>query len=330
MKRNRQNVIFIHKRKLIPAVLAVTLCISGCGGRGSTVSSEQLHSYLAEETAGSAESDASLQEEMHSVSESLETPSAAEEPEKTEEPEGSTGNKETEPEINREELLSQLLILQDPRFYTYQNMLEDTELLLQLYPDLVTQDSIDTTADGRMLMHYVIGNPDAPKQIFINGAIHAREYLTFQLVMKQMCVYLEHIRQNDSWEGLDYQTMWDQVAVHVVPLVNPDGVQISQFGLDGLQNEEVRNGIQTLAANDGTAVTTSYLDHWKANASGVDLNRNFDAYWESYEGTGYPSSDHYKGTAPGSEPESAALIRLTEEQHFLYTISYHTQGHVIY
>ena len=46
--------------------------------------------------------------------------------------------------------------------------------------------------------------------------------------------------------------------------------------------------------------------------------------------TRHPSADHYKGTEPGCEAESAALISLTREQQFSRTISYHTQGGVIY
>ena len=74
-----------------------------------------------------------------------------------------------------------------------------------------------------------------------------------------------------------------------------------------------------------------YLTKWKANGNGVDLNRNFDALWDVYQDpAGHPSADHYKGTEPGCEAESAALISLTREQQFSRTISYHTQGGVIY
>ena len=224
-----------------------------------------------------------------------------------------------------------LLILQDPAMYTYENMIQDTEVLLSLYPDLAAKDVIGTTADGREILHFVVGNPAAEKQIFVNGAIHAREYMTAQLVMKQMAVYLQHVRNGDSYGEYSYPDLWQSCAVHVVPMVNPDGVAISQFGLGGIRNEEIVSGIQEIAAMDGADLTSEYLDKWKANATGVDLNRNFDAWWEAYaDPVGHPSSDHYKGEYPGSEPESAALIVLTEENHFSYTISYHNQGRIIY
>lgn len=338
----------IRRRKRKPAVCILALCMPallliGCGGDSTNQEEASSAAFSPEHT---------IQEERSSSEQKLlpEMKEDAQENERTE-PENAeeasdkaasgenhkadtdnSSNEQPAPlsEEEKEVLRSQLIILQDPSLYSYQDMLTDTEVLLEIYPDLVAKDSIGTTADGRELVHYIVGNPAAEKQIFINGAIHAREYLTFQLVMKQMCEYLRHVDQDADWGGRSYRILWDQVAIHVVPLVNPDGVQISQFGLEGLQNQSLRDGIYNLAANDGSSVTTYYLDHWKANASGVDLNRNFDAYWEYYQGTGYPSSDHYKGEYPGSEPEAAALIRLTEENNFLYTISYHTQGQVIY
>ena len=115
-------------------------------------------------------------------------------------------------------------------------------------------------------------------------------------------------------------------------MVNPDGISISQLGLDGVQTDAVRENLSQIAQLDGASLADStYLKRWKANANGVDLNRNFDALWDSYaDPAGHPSSDHYKGTAPGCEIESAALIQLTLQQQFTRTISYHTQGDVIY
>ena len=71
-------------------------------------------------------------------------------------------------------------------------------------------------------------------------------------------------------------------------------------------------------------------EQWKANGMGVDLNRNFDAGWIEYVGVSNPSAECYKGKFPGSEPESAALITLTENNGIKRAISYHTCGALIY
>lgn len=119
--------------------------------------------------------------------------------------------------------------------------------------------------------------------------------------------------------------------IHVMPMVNPDGVAISQKGLSGLQTEEMRTKVTGIAALDGQEAQGDYLINWKSNGCGIDLNRNFDALWDSYaDPVGHPSSSHYKGPYPGSEKETDAMITLTEEQNFARTVSYHAQGNVIY
>ncbi|MCQ2383129.1 MAG: peptidase, partial [Clostridia bacterium] len=74
----------------------------------------------------------------------------------------------------------------------------------------------------------------------------------------------------------------------------------------------------------------SYFEAWKANANGVDLNRNFDALWTDFKGNSQPSSELYKGIKPECEQESAAIGNLTREKEFDATISYHSHGNVIY
>jgi len=224
-----------------------------------------------------------------------------------------------------------LIILKDPGFYSYDNLENDIQILQQLYGELVSVSSLATTLDGRNVYCMVIGDPQADTKLFFNGGIHGREYMTCQLVMKQAAVFLHKLYENDVYSQMDYQTMMNGVAIYVVPMINPDGVTISQYGMDGILKESTKQRVAEVASLDGEVAKNGYyLTRWKANANGVDINRNFDALWESYEGVGHPSSDHYKGESIGCEPESEALIKLTEENTFDRTISYHTQGSVIY
>ena len=74
-----------------------------------------------------------------------------------------------------------------------------------------------------------------------------------------------------------------------------------------------------------------YYRKWKANARGVDLNRNFQAFWEEYHDLkGQPSREGYKGQAPEDQEESKALAELTRQEKFQRTVSYHSSGEVIY
>lgn len=225
----------------------------------------------------------------------------------------------------------QLRILEDPEMYSYEELVSDGELLTHLYPDICSWEAIAETADGRKVWLLVIGDPQAGKKVFVNAGIHGREYLTSQLVMKQAVEFLRHLQEGDVYGTASYASLLENTAVYVIPMVNPDGISISQMGMDGILTDQVRQKVEQIAQLDGQAPDGNYLTRWKANGNGVDLNRNFDALWDSYQDpAGHPSSDHYKGTKPGSEPESAALIALTEQESFLRTISYHTQGSVIY
>ena len=225
-----------------------------------------------------------------------------------------------------------LIIDQNPAVYTYEDLVSDTDILKSRYASVFSADSLGETVDGRQILHFIIGDKEASRKILINGGIHAREYITCQLVMKQTVSFLEHLVSGDSYGDTSYEELLRDTAIHVICMVNPDGISISQLGLDGVQTDAVRENLSQIAQLDGASLADgTYLKRWKANANGVDLNRNFDALWDSYaDPAGHPSSDHYKGTAPGCEIESAALIQLTLQEQFTRTISYHTQGDVIY
>ncbi|NCB93583.1 MAG: peptidase [Clostridia bacterium] len=246
-----------------------------------------------------------------------------------------SGNENEADVLNKDTQLqnqeSDLMIMSDPQMYTYDDLKADAAIIESVYPDFVKADSMGETLDGRELYHFVIGDEEAEEKIFINGGIHGREYLTSQLVMKQMVYFLQHLKNKDTYQGETYESLMEDHAIHVVVMVNPDGISISQKGMEGIQTEAIKTKVESIALLDGQSASGSYLTRWKANGNGVDLNRNFDALWEEYaDPAGHPSSDHYKGTNPGSEMEAQALIKLTEEHDFVRTISYHTQGNVIY
>ena len=169
-----------------------------------------------------------------------------------------------------------------------------------LYPDDFSAETLAQTADGRQVQLLVVGNPLAEKKIFVNGAIHGREYITGQLVMKQAAAFLRHLQNGDSYKEQPYRSLMEDCAIYAVPMVNPDGISISQYGLEGILTETVRKNVEHIAELDGCIPEGDYLTKWKANGNGVDLNRNFDALWDVYQDpAGHPSADHYKGTEPG-------------------------------
>ena len=220
--------------------------------------------------------------------------------------------------------------------YSYQKMENDLQLLAGYYPQYMTLDTAGvTTADGRNLYVIYFGNQNASRQIFICAATHAREYMTAQLVMKQLEYYCAHY-EDGSYNGTAYRDIFENTCFVIVPMVNPDGVSISQFGEEGLNREDLRQNLRAIYESDKNGGYTdeaydTYLTRWKANGMGVDLNRNYSPGWESVIDRTAPSSGLYKGTQPGSEAESQALMNIVDGlSNPLLAISYHSYGSLVY
>ena len=218
--------------------------------------------------------------------------------------------------------------------YTYEQMVTDLTKLGAAYAGLLNVKEVGLTADNRKIMEAVIGNSESPVHIVVQASIHGREYINTLLVMEQ----LEYILQNydtGSYNGKSYKQLLEQVCFHILPMTNPDGVTISQQGMKGIQNESLRAVLTECHENDlvsgkTTEASDLYWERWKANARGVDLNRNFPSGWNGYVGAQAPSSDYYKGEFSWSEPEVQAIINVAKSHPTVCTISYHSSGNLVY
>ena len=222
----------------------------------------------------------------------------------------------------------------DSSFYTYEQMMTDLTEMSQAFPTLMTVNMCGTSLDGRAIPEAVLGNPESGRHLFIQASIHAREYINTLLAMEQIEQMLVHHSDGSSGD-VAYDELLSQVCFHILPMSNPDGVTISQMGIDGIRDEGLKEILMNCYRSDLDNGRTSsdmgsYWSTWKANARGVDLNRNFDAGWETYEGVSYPSSDHYKGESPVSEPETRAIVDAVHACEAVLTVSYHSMGGVLY
>lgn len=214
--------------------------------------------------------------------------------------------------------------------YTYEEMCEDLGWLSYAYPDRLSYKMAGQSADGRDIPVVLFGNPEAEQTVFVQAAIHGREHLTALLVMEQLEYYAKNY-DTESYEGMTYRDIFSKVCLLVVPMSNPDGVTISQIGTESIRSEELRSLVESFYERDGAGVTRDYFyRRYKANAKGVDLNRNFAYGWEEFGGAKAPAADRYKGTAPGSEPETQILMELTQSRDTAVALSYHATGSVLY
>lgn len=218
--------------------------------------------------------------------------------------------------------------------YSYDQMSSDINRLKSRYGSHMQVNSIGTSLDGRSLYEMIIGNPTASKHILIHAGIHAREYMTPLLVMKQ-AEHLLAFYDSGNYQGRPLSDILAGVAIHIVPMVNPDGITISQFGVSALRSSDLREIVNQCYTQDRADGRTSqsfdrYQALWKANGRGVDLNQNFPALWDSIIGPAHASYANYKGTSALSEPESQALANLANSRDWALTISYHSMGNLVY
>lgn len=225
-------------------------------------------------------------------------------------------------------------IVYDNDIYTYEELEEDISQLRAKYPELLHVNVTGQSADGRNLYELILGNPSAPKNILIHAGIHAREYTNPYLVMEQLEQCLECYNCGAFYNQI-YRELFDKVAVHIIPMVNPDGIALSQFGENALRSPELVQLVQICYTYDVAAKRTKntyevYLTQWKANARGVDLNRNFLPGFGADTKAVQPSYMGYAGIAPLTEPETLSLGTVTLLCKPSIIINYHSMGEIAY
>ena len=171
---------------------------------------------------------------------------------------------------------------------------------------------------------YLIRLGCGPRKIHVNGSHHGNEWLTSYILMESIEKLCEAYKHKQSINDVDIKDLLECVTFDFVPMVNPDGVMLA---IEGTRSEYFTQA--HLKWNE-----YAYdFSRWKANARGVDLNRNYDAGFKAYQMLSKlekPAYAYYQGPFPESEPESKALADLTRKQNYDLVLAYHTQGEVIY
>jgi g-D-glutamyl-meso-diaminopimelate peptidase len=210
--------------------------------------------------------------------------------------------------------------------YTYEIMEMDIEGLQARYP------FIETGVAGRSVLGknlYYIRLGSGPVQVHYNGAHHSLEWITSPLLMKFIENFCRAYAAGSSIRGYNIQQIWNSSSIYIIPMVNPDGVNLV---LEGLKPDNPYYN-ELLQWND---TGQPFSQVWQANIRGVDLNRNYPASWEEAKaqepslGITGPGPTRFGGPFPLSEPESQAIVDFTRQHNFKLVIAYHTQGQVIY
>lgn len=181
---------------------------------------------------------------------------------------------------------------------------------------------------GRPLYYMRLGAGE--NRVIYNASHHANEWITTPVLMK----FAEDTARAYAGGGeifdIPASDIFSASTIYIAPAVNPDGID--------LVTGELNSGPYYDAAADigENYPSIPFPSGWKANIRGTDLNLQYPAGWEQAkeikfaQGFTSPAPRDYVGTAPLSAPESRGMYDFTVNIDPALTLSYHTQGQVIF
>ena len=179
------------------------------------------------------------------------------------------------------------------------------------YPSIAQLDTIGFSYEGRaILAMHVSDNPSVEEgepEVLVVGNHHARELMSVEIPLYVMRRLLDGYGTDPVITSLvNGRSIW------ILPILNPDGhVYVEQ--------------------NSGGQSSGWWRKNRRPNADGtfgVDLNRNYGYLWgwDDVGSSPIPASDVYRGTAPFSEPETAAFRAFIDAHAFTISASIHSYG----
>ncbi|XP_075982295.1 carboxypeptidase B-like [Anticarsia gemmatalis] len=159
------------------------------------------------------------------------------------------------------------------------------------YPNVATVVEPAKSFEGRTIKYVKISTTnfqDTSKPvIFIDGGIHAREWISIPPVTWAIHKLVEDVTEPDLLERFDWI---------LLPVVNPDGYRFSHTN-----NRFWRKTRST----DQHSLSTM--------CPGVDGNRNYDFFWNTVGTSNSPCTDIYAGSRPFSEIETRVVRDVLHE-----------------
>lgn len=185
------------------------------------------------------------------------------------------------------------------------------------------------TAYGRPVEALAVGG--GSRVVLYSAAHHANEWITATVLLRFAEELASAAAAGGQIGGYDARQLLRRCTLHLVPMVDPDGVDLVTGAL-GPGKDGYESARRIAARFPGIP----FPDGWKANLTGVDLNLNYPAGWEEARrikfAQGYtgPAPRDYVGEAPLDQPETKALARYTARINPALVLAYHSQGQEIY
>ena len=200
--------------------------------------------------------------------------------------------------------------------------------IVAAYPGCRTE-LLGRTAFQRPIRTLVLGN--GPRTVLFSAAHHANEWITSLVLLKYAEELAKAAAEGGSFSGHPASEIWEAVTIHMVPMVNPDGVDLV---VGTIEEGDISYDLARRISEDFPAVP--FPSGWKANLLGTDLNLNYPAGWlmarEIKFSQGYtrPAPRDYVGRAPLNQLETQILATYTRQLSPDLVLAYHAQGKEIY
>ncbi|MFD6439902.1 M14 family zinc carboxypeptidase [Peribacillus sp. NPDC060186] len=219
-------------------------------------------------------------------------------------------------------LIGLLLFAEAPRaeqVYSPEQMEKDLQEIQDQYQFEVRK--IGKTEKGKYIKAVKLGK--GKKSILLVGSHHGREWLSSILLMTMLKDYAAAYQAGKPIGGFP-SGLLDEVSIWFIPMLNPDGVSIQQGDFSNL------NFLEKAAVWRMNRYSTNW-SRWKANAKGIDLNRQYPIGWkEVLSDAKKPTYQFYKGEQPLEAREVKALADFTKKIDPTIAVSYHTSGREIF
>ena len=207
---------------------------------------------------------------------------------------------------------------------TYKSYVQKLDDIKSKYSNIINLFSIGKSVLNRDIYAIRIGNTD--NTTLMIGATHAQEWITTLVLIKFIEDICYYINNKDCAYGTDISKRLDNKGLVIIPMLNPDGVEIAVNGPSSAVY--LKDDIIKFMKNDSRS--------WQSNAHGVDLNHNFNAGYniskqnEILNGITSPSPRQYGGETYHSEPEVISLVNFCENNFISMAFSFHSQGEEIF
>lgn len=218
-------------------------------------------------------------------------------------------------------------------YYSYDKFIANGKALAERYNTVLQYVTIGKSHDNRDIVLLKLGI--GKKYMICCSGVHARETINPIVMLKIIeyysDLYVHHKQQKSELKRKlnnktlhlkeEYELMLYGACIYellqtftilFVPLLNPDGYMISLEGFDAIRDSHLRQTCYGLNIPN---------THWKYNARGIDINRNFPSkLWR-------PKNDQDQAA---SENETLALINLFHAYKSRGFLDFHSRGKQIY